>query len=64
MRLATAHQVGTTNRSDCRKALMGRELMTPGTDRTTRIPSGVAYPITTNYTAKGSVFVNSRNAGN
>ena len=30
----------------------------------TRIPSGVASPVTTNHAAKGSVFVNLRNAGN
>jgi len=47
-----------------RKATMGRELMAPRTDRTTRIPSGVASPVTTNHAAKGSVFVNLRNVGN
>ena len=31
---------------------MGRELMTPRTDRTTRIPSGVASPVTTNHTER------------
>ena len=40
------------------KATMGRELMAPRTDRTTRIPSGVASPVATNHAAKGSVFVN------
>ena len=51
---------------DCysRKATMGRELMAPKTDRTTRIPSGVASPVTTNYAAKGPVFINVGNAGN
>ena len=51
---------------DCysRKATMGRELMTLKTDRTTRIPFGVALPVTTNHAAKGSVFVKLRNAGN
>jgi len=51
---------------DCysQKATMGRELMAPRTDRTTRIPSGVASPVTTNHAAKGSVFVNLRNDGN
>ena len=43
---------------------MGRELMAPRTDRTTRIPFGVASSVTTNHAAKGSVFVNIRNAGN
>ena len=38
--------------------------MAPRTDRTTRIPSGVASPVTTNHAAKGAVFVNSRNDGN
>ena len=38
--------------------------MAPRTDRTTRIPSGVASPVTTNNAAKESVFVNLRNAGN
>ena len=51
---------------DCysRKATMGRELMAPRTDRTTRIPSGVASPVTTHHAAKGSVFVSLRNGGN
>ena len=44
--------------------VIGRELMAPRTDRTMRIPSGVASPVTTNHAAKGSVFVNLRNAGN
>ena len=35
------------------KATLGRELMALRTDRTTRIPSGVASPVA----AKGSVFV-------
>ena len=50
---------------DCfsRKATMCRELMAPRTDRTTRIPSGVTSPVTTNHAAKGSVCVNIRNAG-
>ena len=43
---------------------MGMELMAPRTDRTTRIPSGVASPVTANHAAKGCVFVNLRNAGN
>ena len=46
--------------------------MAPRTDRTTPvgcrvrypIPSDVASPVTTNHAAKGSVFVNLRNAGN
>ena len=38
--------------------------MVPRTDRTARIPSGVTSPVTTNHAAKGSVFVNLRNAGN
>ena len=44
---------------DCysRKATMGRELMALRTDRTTRIPSDVASPVTTNHVAKGSMFV-------
>ena len=37
---------------------MGKERMAPRTDRTTRIPSGVASPVTTKHAAKGSVFVN------
>ena len=36
----------------------GRELMAPRTDHTTRIPSGIASPVTRNHAAKGSVFVN------
>ena len=32
--------------------------MAPRTDRTTRIPSGVASPVTTKQASKGSVFVN------
>ena len=47
-----------------RKATMGRKLMTPRTDRTTRIPSGVASPVTTNHAATGSMFVNLSNTGN
>ena len=47
-----------------RKATMARELLAPKTDRTTRIPSGVAFPVTTNHAAKGSVFINLRNTGN
>jgi len=43
---------------------MGRKIMAPRTDRATRIPSGVASPVTTKHAAKGSVFVNLRNAGN
>ena len=39
-------------------------LMVPRTDHTTRNPSGVASPVTTNHAAKGSMFVNLRNAGN
>jgi len=38
--------------------------MAPRTERTTIIPSGVASPVTMDHAAKGSVFVNSRNAGN
>ena len=38
--------------------------MASRTDRTGRITSGGASPITTNHAAKGSVFVNLRNAGN
>ena len=38
-------------------------LMAPRTDRTTRIPSGVVSPVTTNHAAKESVFVNLRNTG-
>ena len=38
--------------------------MAPRTDRTTRIPSGVASPVTANHAAKESVFVDLRNAGN
>ena len=41
-----------------------RELMAPRTDRTTRIPSGVASPITTNHAAKGYVFANLGNTSN
>ena len=33
-------------------------------DRTTRIPSGVASPVTTNHASRGSVFGKLRNAGN
>ena len=43
---------------------MGRELIAPRIDRTTRISSGVASPVTTNHAAKGSVFVNLINGGN
>ena len=35
--------------------------MAPRTDRTTRIPSGVASPITTNHQQKGPCFVNFKN---
>ena len=35
--------------------------MAPRSDRTTRIPSVVASPVTTNRAAKGSVFVNLSN---
>jgi hypothetical protein len=50
---------------DCnsREATMGRGLMAPITDRTTRTPSGVASPVTTKHAAEGSVFVDLRNAG-
>ena len=48
----------------CEDAAMGRELMAPRTDRTTRIPSAVASPVTTNHAAKGSVFVNLTSPGN
>ena len=40
------------------------ELMAPRTDRTTRIPTGVASPVTTNHAARGSMLVNLRNGGN
>ena len=43
---------------------MGRELMAPRTDHTTRVPSSVASSVTTNHAAKGSVFVDLKNAGN
>ena len=51
---------------DCysQNATMGRELMAPRTDRTTRIPSAVASPVTTNHAAKRSVFVNLPRPGN
>ena len=38
--------------------------MAPRTNRTTRIPSGVASPVATNHAADGSVFVNLRDTGN
>ena len=38
--------------------------MAPRTDRTTRIPSGFASPVTTNHAAEESVFVDFRNTGN
>ena len=38
--------------------------MAPRTDRVTRIPSGVASPVTTNRAEKGSVCVSLRNSGN
>ena len=38
--------------------------MSPRTDCTTLIPSGVVSPVATNHAAKGSVFVNLKNAGN
>jgi hypothetical protein len=38
--------------------------MSPITDRTMRIPSGVASPITTNHAVTGSVFVKLTNPGN
>jgi len=38
--------------------------MAPRTDRTTRVLSGVASPLTSNHAAKGSVFVDLRNADN
>jgi len=37
------------------------ERVAPRIDRTTRIPSGVASPVTTKHAAKGSVFVNLKN---
>ena len=43
---------------------MGRELMAPRTDRTTRVPSSVEYPVAANHAAEGPVFINLRNAGN
>ena len=43
---------------------LGRELMAPRTDRTTRIPSAVASPVTTKHAAKGSVLGNLTIAGN
>ena len=42
---------------------MGRGLMAPITDPTTRIASAVASPVTTHHAAKGSVFVDLRKAG-
>ena len=38
--------------------------MAPRSDRTTRIPSVAASSVATSHAAKGSVFVNLRNAGN
>ena len=38
--------------------------MAPSSDRTTRIPSDVASPVTANHAAKESVFVDLTNAGN
>ena len=38
--------------------------MAPRTDRTARIPSGVASPVATSHAAKGSVFVDLTNTGN
>ena len=35
-----------------------KKLMAPRTDRTTRIPSGVASLVTTKHAAEGSVIVN------
>jgi len=51
---------------DCysRKATMGSELMAPRTDHTTRIPSGVASPISTSHEANGRMFANLRNGDN
>ena len=49
---------------DSQKATMGKELMAPKTDCTTRIPYGVAFPVTANHAAKGSVSVNLGNTGN
>ena len=43
---------------------MGSELMVPKIDRTTRILSGVASPVTTNHAVKGSMFVKLKNTGN
>ena len=37
--------------------------MAPRTHRTTRIPSGVASPVTSNYAVKGVVLVNLRDTG-
>ena len=50
---------GLEESSGSRKATMRRELMAPRTDRTTRIPSGVA-----SHAATQSVFVNLRDASN
>ena len=47
------------------RATMGRELMAPSTDLTTRIPSSVESLVTTVHEAKGSMCVSlRRNGGN
>ena len=43
---------------------MRKELMAPRTDCTTRMPSGVTSPVTTNHVTKQCVFVHLRNTGN
>ena len=43
---------------------VGGGVMAPRTDRTTRIPPGVASPVSTNHAAKGSAFCHLRNTGN
>ena len=59
---ATRHRRLRLATQDCysQEATIKRALITPRTDCTTLIPSG----ITTNPVAKGTVFVNLRNAGN
>ena len=43
-----------------RKAPMGRGLVALRTDRTTRVPSGVASPVPTNHAAKGCLLSTSK----
>ena len=50
--LCTNHSVMREGRLRLTKQAMGGELMAPKIDHTTRIPSGVASPVTAKHAAK------------